>query len=187
MKNSSVLVVGALVLGLAGTAWAQKSVTDSKTKKMTATIEAIDSTNRVVSLKTEDGEVESFTAGPEVKRFSELKVGDHVTFTHSESLVYDLRKPGEAAKATAAGASATRGTGPKPSASFSKTATATVTVEAVDPALPSITVRGEEGNVVTYKVKEENRKALEGVKAGDHIDISYTETLSIEVVAPKAK
>jgi hypothetical protein len=187
MNRLSVLAVGALVLGLAGTGWAQKSVSETVASKVTATIETIDSTNRLIALKTDDGKVETFEAGPEVKRFNDLKVGDKVTFHYTESLAFDLRKPGEASKAGGGGASGSRGTGPKPSASFYKMETATVTVEAVDPTVPSITVRGEDGNKITHKVKEENRKALDGVKPGDRIDISYTETLAIDVVAPKSK
>jgi hypothetical protein len=187
MSRLSVLALGALVLGLAGTGWAQKTVSHAVASKLTATIETIDSTNRLIALKTEDGQSETFQAGPEVKRFDELKVGDTVTFHYTESLVFDLRKPGEASKAAGASAGGATGAGPKPNASFFQTQTATVTVEAVDPKLPSITVKGEDGNKITHKVKEENRKALEGVKPGDRIDISYTETLAIDVVAPKKK
>ena len=96
MNRLSVLAVGALVLGLAGTGWAQKSVSHTVASKVTATIETIDSTSRLIALKTEDGQVETFQAGPEVKRFNELKVGDNVTFHYTESLAFDLRKPGEA-------------------------------------------------------------------------------------------
>ena len=187
MKGHGLLFVGMLGLALAAPAWAQKSISQAAAGKVKATIEAIDSTNRLVTLKEEGGESETFEAGPEVKRFDELKVGDNVVFHYMESLAYDLRKPGEASKGGAAGASASRGTGKKPSASFFRAATATVTVEAVDPKVPSITVVGEDGEKITHLVKEENRKALEGVKPGDRIDISYTQTMSIDVESPKAK
>jgi hypothetical protein len=186
-RQETVLLVGALFIGLAGTGWAQKSVSQTVISKTTATIETIDSTNRLISLKTEDGDIQTIEAGPDVKRFDALKVGDKVTFRYTESLAFDLRKPGEASKGGGEGASASRGAGTKPRGSFFKTQTATVTVEAVDPKLPSITVRGEDGNKVTHKVKEENRKALDGVKPGDRIDITYTEILDIEAAAPKAK
>jgi hypothetical protein len=187
MNGKSVIIVGTLALSLAGSVWAQKSVSEARAAKVTATIESIDSTNRLIALKTEDGEVETFQAGPEVKRFDELKVGDHVTFHYTESLAFDLRKPGETSKTPGAGASISAGTGPRPSASIYKNETATVTVEAVDTKVPSITVRSEDGSKITHKVKEENRKALDGVKPGDRIDISYTETLVIDVTAPKSK
>lgn len=187
MNRQSILVVGALVLGLAGTGWAQKSVSESASAKVTATIQTIDSTNRAISLKTDDGHVETFTAGPEVKRFNELKVGDKVTFHYTESVAYDLRKPGEKSKTAGEAGSSSAGTGAKPSASFYKAQTATVTVDAVDPKVPSITVHTDDGTKITHQVKEENRKALDGVKPGDKIDISYTQTLAIDVAAPAAK
>ena len=37
-------------------------------------------TNLLVTLRHDDGEVETVVAGPEVKRFDALKVGDAVTF-----------------------------------------------------------------------------------------------------------
>jgi hypothetical protein len=66
MKTESVLALGALVLGMAGTGFAQKSVSEAVSGKTTATIETIDSTNRLIALKTEDGDVETFQAGPEI-------------------------------------------------------------------------------------------------------------------------
>jgi hypothetical protein len=187
MKTRNLLAVAALVLGVASASWAQKSVSHAVSAKVTATIETIDSTNRIVTLKGEDGATLSLEAGPEVKRFAELKVGDTLTFHYTESIAFDLRKPGEASKAGGAGSSASSQAGPKPKGSFFKTQTATVTVDAVDPKVPSITVHSEDGTKITHKVKEENRKALDGVKPGDRIDISYTQTLAIEAAAPKAK
>lgn len=181
------LLVALLVMGPAGAGWAQKTVSETKVTKTSATIETIDSTNRLITLKGEDGNLETFEAGPEVKRFDALKVGDKVTFRYTESLAFDLRKPGDTSKGGSGGESVARGTGPKPKGTFFKMQTATVTVEAVDPKVPSISVRDADGDKVTHKVKEENRKALDGVKPGDRIDITYAETLVIEAEAPKAK
>jgi hypothetical protein len=185
MKRIGVFVVmGALVLGLAGPSWAQKSVSEGVTTQVSATIESIDYKERKVALRTEDGRTETVFAGPDLKRFDELKVGDRVNFQYTEILAYDLRKPGEASKAQAA-AAVSRNPGDKPSGTFYQTETATVTVMAVDPKVPSITVKSAEGKESTHLVKEENKKALDNVKAGDRIDITYTEKLTITVVAPK--
>jgi hypothetical protein len=83
-------------LFVAGAAYAQPpaSVTKSAVVTETATIVAIDSTNRLISLKLDDGTVETIVAGPDVQRFSELKVGDKVTFKYYESVVYAIQKPG---------------------------------------------------------------------------------------------
>ena len=61
--------------------------------------------------------------------------------------------------------------------------TATVKVEAIDPKVPSITVRTASGDKLSYKV--ENKKNIEGVKVGDSIDIMYTQALLVNVESAK--
>jgi Cu/Ag efflux protein CusF len=69
-------------------AFAQKPVTEGDIVEMTAEIVAIDHDARMITLEDEDGESETIFAGPEVKRFDDLKVGDKVTFRYYESLVF---------------------------------------------------------------------------------------------------
>ena len=54
-----------------------------------------------------------------------------------------------------------------------------MTVKAVDPAVPSITVTTPDGRTVTRKI--ENKKNIEGVKAGDKIDITFTRAIVTSV------
>jgi hypothetical protein len=62
--------------------------------------------------------------------------------------------------------------------------TTTVTVVSIDPAVPSVTVKTESGAVVTRKIQD--RKNIEGLKAGDQVQITYTRALLAEVSdAPK--
>ena len=172
-----------LILAVPALASAQPSVTKSNTQRTTATIQAIDATTRMVTLKTKDGEEDSFRAGPEMTRFSELKVGDTVDITYVESIVMRVRKPGETATATSGDAAVTRGTGSTPGGTMAAQVNTTVTVKALDPAVPSITVLTESGRTVTRKV--EDKKNLEGVKVGDKISITYTEALLVSVAPSK--
>jgi hypothetical protein len=59
----------------------------------------------------------------------------------------------------------------------------TVTVKSVDTAAGSITVTTEGGRTISRKVDDPSR--LNGVKAGDRIDIVYTEALLATVERPK--
>jgi Cu/Ag efflux protein CusF len=146
----------------------------------TVTIVAIDSTNRIVTVKDKSGEVDSIYAGPEVQRFGELKVGDKVTFRYYESVVYQIQKPGATPPPAATGdAGIVRGTGSKPGATISKQITATVTVTAIDIKVPSVTIKMDDGSVTSFKV--EDKKALTGVKVGDQVQITYTQALAISV------
>ena len=61
---------------------------------MTATIKAIDPATRSVTLRSENGDEDTFTVGPAVTRFDQLKVGDTIKATYYESLVFEVRKPG---------------------------------------------------------------------------------------------
>ena len=120
------------------------------------------------------GSVEA--VGPQVTRFSELKVGDRIRASYFESVVLELRKPGEAAKAPADTLiGTTGGTAKPPAAGVARRQTATVTVLKVDQSAPSITVQAPDGRTVTRKVNDKN--AIANVKAGDRIDVTYTEAL----------
>lgn len=160
-------------------AHAQEPVVQGEVVELTAEIASIDHDLRVITLEDEDGETEEIYAGPEVKRFDELKVGDELTFRYYESLVSRIRKPGESAPARSGGPSIVRGTGPKPSATLSEQLTATVTVKAMDPGAPSVTVETENGRTMSFKIAD--KKNLEGVNVGDRVDITYTAAVMITV------
>jgi hypothetical protein len=51
--------------------------------------------------------------------------------------------------------------------------------------VPSITIKTADGRTVTRKI--ENKKNIEGVKAGDKIDITFTQAALIAIEAPTAK
>ena len=158
-------------------------VTKTATATTTVTIQAIDHTNRLVTFKDDAGVEDTVVVGPDIKRFDELKVGDRVTFKYYESLVFNVVKPGETGPSTA-GLGVTPGQGAWPSGTVAGKLTTTVTVVSVDRDVPSVTVKTESGSVVTRKIQD--RKHIEGLKAGDQIQITYTRALLAEVSdAPK--
>jgi Cu/Ag efflux protein CusF len=185
MTNVRITALVALLAAVPSAALAQRSVTKSNTQKETATIQAIDQTSREITLRFKDGDEDTFTAGPEIKRFSELKVGDSVAMTYVESVVVQVHQAGAPAAPSGATADAalTRGRGKTPSATLSQQIKGTVTVKAVNPSVPSITVLTEDGHTVTRKI--EDKKNLEGVKAGDKLDITYTEAVLMSIVPAK--
>ena len=173
-----VMCAVAAALVVASVAGAAQTVTKSESVSATATIQAIDKANRLVTLRDEKGQEDTMQVGPAMKRFDELKVGDKVRVTYYESLVLQVRKPGDAAK-PGADAKLTKSTGAAPGATLSVEQSTTVEVLAIDQKLPSITVKTADGRTVTRKVEE--RKNLEGVKVGDKIDITYTQAAVVNV------
>ena len=179
------LIISLFALALAGAftpASAQKPVSQGASIVETAVIVAIDSTNRLITLKDEAGETDTIYAPPEMQRFGELKVGDKVTFRYYESVVYALQTPG-ATPPDPATLGIVRGTGPRPGGTISQQLTAVVTIQAIDPKVPSVTIKTDEGNVSSFKVEE--KKALGNFKAGDKVQITYTRALAVSVDAPK--
>lgn len=158
---------------------AQQAVTKGAEVSETVTIEAIDYKSRLVTLKDSAGVSDTVYVGPDVKRFDSLKVGDKVTFRYYESVVYQIRKPGTPAPKPTGGPEVVRSEGPKPGGTVSQQVTASVTVDAIDMAVPSVTVRADDGRKMSFRV--ENKKNLEGVKPGDRVEITYTQALAISV------
>jgi hypothetical protein len=166
------------LLGLVAPARAQKPVTQGAEITETFVIEAIDYTSRLVTLRDSQGISESIRCGPEVERFNALKVGDKVTFRYYESMVYAIRKPGTPAAPPSRGG-IVRTPGDRPGGTISEQMTTTVTINAIDMKVPSVTVTSADGRKLSFKV--ENPKNLEGVKAGDKVEITYTQAVAISV------
>lgn len=174
------LVLAVCLVALPVYADEKKPITKSDEITLKTTIEAIDKTARTVTLKDKDGTYETLHAGPEIRRFDELKVGDEVTFKYTESVAVRVRKPGEPVVGTTSSDPAVvRGATAKPSGTLTQQATTTVTVKSVDPKGSSITFDTEGGR--TMSVRVDDKSLVKDVKPGDKIEITYTTALLISV------
>jgi hypothetical protein len=200
MHNSRVMIIaGAMVgaLSLSSSGFAQTgsqppTAAPAKTAPkgqgmvasttVTATVSQVDQKTRMVTLKSQEGQEYTFVAGPAVKNLAQMKVGDVVTVTYTEALAYEVKKGGTAGASTI-GASASAKAGEKPAGAIGQQTTVTVTITAIDPTVPSVTVKGPAGNLRTFKVVYPER--LQGVSVGDTVDITYTEALAIKVESAK--
>lgn len=172
---TTVVLAGSVLMGGAP---AQVKTVPAESVTATATIEAIEASTRTVTVKNEDGTYELLHAPSDMKRFSELKVGDKITATYYSSLIVRLKKPGEAAVNTEE-TKVTPGTGAKPAATAATQRTITATVTAIDLNVPSLTVKGPNG--WTYSRKIHDKKALEKLKVGDKLDITWNDAVLISV------
>ena len=184
MKTTAA-AAAAVCLAVAGV-MAQAPITKTRSITGTATIQAIDSTTRAITLRDESGVEDTYVAGPEVKRFAELKVGDTVKMTYYESVIVQVRKPGAKVGTTGAkpadpglDAAVTRGQGALPSATAAVQEKMTATIKAIDTAGQSVTVTTADGRTVTRRI--EDKKNMEGLAVGDQIDLTYTRALLTSV------
>jgi hypothetical protein len=147
-------------------------------KKLPVRIEALDLTTRKMTVKAGDGTEESFTVDSAVKNLGELKVGDTIVIGYTESVAWELRKPGTARAGVTEGTSvATAEKGDMPAAHVAKRITAVATVTYIDMAEPSIRIKLPEKK--EQKILVHDREKLKLAKVGDQIEIEYTEALVI--------
>ena len=177
--TTAAVLTMALCVTSAPAASGQQTITKGKSVSSTATIQAIDSTARTVTLKDQNGQEDTYTVGPAVERFSEFKVGDSVKTTYYESVVLQIRKAGGTPGAASTSGAVTPGTGALPAGTMGLQDKMTVTVKSIDADAPSITVTTSDGRTVTRKVEE--KKNLEGVNPGDLVDITYTRAVLMSI------
>ena len=179
MKRLVVGIMAAAVLvSMARTAMAQSKTIRSEMRTETATVEAIEASTRTVTLKKPDGTFVKTVAGPDIKRFAELKVGDKVNVRYYENVIVRVKQPGE--PDVASGAKGTTGSEQVlPGGTRAKQVTITATITAIDPNAPSVTFTGPNGWKYTSKVQD--TAALAKVKVGDKVDIVWTEAMLVSV------
>jgi hypothetical protein len=96
MKRLVVGIIAATVLlSTASTAMAQTRTVKAEMRTETAIVESIDAKTQTITLKRPDGTFVGTVAGPEVKRFAEIKVGDKVSAKYYENVVLRLLTPRE--------------------------------------------------------------------------------------------
>jgi Cu/Ag efflux protein CusF len=172
------LVVAVVVSASAAVVSAQTQnpapIVKQNVRKATLTITAIDPATRSVTLRAANGDEDTFTVGPAVTRFNQLKVGDKINATYQEAVVVEVRKPGTPAATTGTTAAGERYKS-QVGGAVGAAHTMSVTVKAVNMTEPSITVVAADGRTMTRMIQD--KKNLENVKPGDRIDITYSEAL----------
>ena len=146
----------------------------------------IDAATRTVTLKNQDGE-STIVAGPEVKNFAEIKVGDRFDVVYELAVAIELVKvknPGTTTEQVTT-STTTAPQGDKPGMITTNTVTASATIEAIDAAKNVVTLKGPQGNI--FKVKVKNPDLMKDIAVNDQVKVVYTEAIAAVVSAPAAK
>ena len=171
---NAIATCGAAIALTATAAGAQLTKTvPGETRVVTATVEAIERSSREVTVKKPDGKYEVLRVPSSISRFDTLKIGDTVKARYYETIVLQLKAPGEKDLDTAHGGVTRSESKSAGTAAVQQTITATITE--IDPKVPSITFTGPRG--WTYSSRVEDRDALAKVKVGDKVDITWTAAL----------
>ena len=196
MKNRSILLAAliAAVPVLAAAQQAAKAATVIEKEKAAVTVAdavelqvvvtALDKNTRAVTVQEPNGKVMTFTAGPQIKNFSKIKIGDLVTLSYIAALGLELKKGGGRLRENIESDQTTRTKpGEKPSAGRLRTVNVIADVTAVDAGAGTITLRGPQRSV-DLVVKDKD--LLKDVRAGDQVFATYEEltVLSITPTPP---
>ncbi len=151
---------------------------------VTAMIVGIDRTTRDVTLRGPKGNWVVVTAGPDVKNFDQMNVGDQVHARYSEALVLELKKGNDLA-VTRTEESSAKGAAPgaQPHGVAGRRITVVADVVAVNRATQTVTLRGPQ---LTVDVKVADPDQFRRIKKGDQVYATYTQALAMVVeAAPK--
>ena len=166
----------------AGTAGAPLSREDAVLASITATVEAINYSNREVTVKGPLGNSVTFTADQRIKRLNEVKVGDQIQADYYVSFAAELRKPTAEERKNPIeilGAAGKAPPGASPAAGGLRRIKVVTTIEGLDRPTKTITVMGPMGHLVTARVA--NPENLTKMRIGENIVVTYTEALAISL------
>ena len=142
---------------------------------VTGRVERVDVFSRSITLKTADGIAHTVYVGPELAVFRELKTGDNVLVRIVESVIVEAR-PG--AKTVMMDTTAAAKKAPEAAqGDVLQQLKAVVTIESVDLPTQMVVYKGADNRRVQRQVGDP--RLLEGLKAGDVIEIIYTRERAI--------
>jgi hypothetical protein len=143
----------------------------------TATVEAIDRGERMVTLKGENGRTVTVHVPDTLGDFERLKVGDRVRAHYLELKVISMQSPDPSKDGSVKWE---RQPGEDRAVNASRERSEEVTIESIDPALPSLVVISAKG-ARTIDLRPEDRSMVEKLHVGDRILLTYSEALMLEV------
>lgn len=186
MSRTTALVIGVAAVALAARidVAAQTKVIPGEHRTATATVETVDGTARKITLRLANGEMRTITAPSTMARFNEIKPGQTVTATYYDNIIV-RKKAADEADVDTFKAVGTTGDGALPSGAVAAQQTITATVEAIDMNIPSITLKGP--REFRYATKVQDKNALEQLKVGDRLDITWTEATLVSVAPGDGK
>jgi hypothetical protein len=180
-RQLAILVVAAMM----SSAWAQQpgGAYTSTLTRTTATVTAIDAAKRMVTIQGDHGPV-SIQVSPDVKNFSNLKVGDRVNISYYQGTAAQIVKGGKKVSDPAV-STFTTGTpaGMRPSGQVG--ASATVTVKIQDVNLPTNTVAFTQSDGTTHIVQvrtPEMQNFIRELKRGDTVQVTFTDSVAVEIL-----
>jgi hypothetical protein len=157
--------------------------TVERTEMVTATVEAVDQAERLVTLRGPDGDPFTVHVADEVRNLPQVEVGDQVVIRYREAIAAELSLPGEPAAGDEVSAQVTRAPlGARPAAELAQQVRTTVRIDALDLASNTVSFTGPSGLRQTVAVQDPKMQDfLRTLTVGDQVAITYSEALAMSV------
>jgi Cu/Ag efflux protein CusF len=139
------------------------------------TVDRIERSIRVVTLRQEGNVFQSVYVDPKVKEFDALKVGDAVTVRYVESVIVQVR-PGAALNDPRDTTEEARKAG---QAQVVQQTKATVTIEEIDSQGLTVTYRTQDNRKLLRQVHD--KRLLEGIRRGDRVEVTMTRERAVSI------
>src|SRR3954447_1776960 len=125
----------------------------TRSQKLTATVLAVDTASRKLTVKGEDGSSETINVPPAVKRLDEIAAGDRIEVDVQEGILFPYQPPGSAFV--------------EPAVAVGGAIQSTVTIIGFDTKSRIVQFQDPDGN--KYEVKAGPKLAIEKLKVGDRL------------------
>lgn len=159
----------------------QAQITDEVTAK--ATVVAIDGASRQLTLQGAEGPAMVLVAGPEVRNFDQIEVGDTLTANYTVTVSARRLEADEFDTQEGAGIAAARADeGQKPGAAIGAGMAMTVVVKSVDREQNIVVFTDPEGAIHAIEAQRDvGRRFIAGLEPGDRVELVYGEALALAV------
>jgi hypothetical protein len=152
----------------------------TRSQKLTATVLAVDTASRKLTVQREDGSSETINVPPAVKRLDEIAAGDKIEVDVQEGILFQYQPPGSAFVEPAVAVGAARaGATEAPAGAVAGAIQSTVTIIGVDTKSRIVQFQDPDGN--KYEVKAGPKLAIEKLKVGDRLLATYAATVAISL------
>ena len=170
------LLLAAPALSIAQTREAENQVS------VQGTVEAVDHAGRTVTIRLQQGRSVTLDVPTTAVRFEQVKVGDPIQATYYDRVSVRLKPAGEPAVDRTIEPTTTATPGDLPGATRTRQRVATVTITGWDPAAKVVSFTGPNGKAYTRGLLDTtDPKIAEGLKAGDRVDVTRTEAVTVAV------
>ena len=174
-----------LLVAATGSAGAQQAATPAVTSQLTtvqATVQGVYPDKRSLTLVGADGQPQTIFVAPDVK-LEKLHVGDKVNVSLYQGIAAEMAKGGQKVSDPAAATFAYKNPAGKPGGGAGASVTVTVKILGVDPGTNTVAFQRSDGSRHVITVKSPNmQKFIRTLKAGDTVDVTYTESVAVNVI-----